>query len=214
MARGKFPNWKRRKRRPARIKNLGIPQGGQQHCPPVPFGTTLLTVHSTIRGVSAWALQKFAARACRAAGLGAAVNILITSSAHMRRLNRRFRGKNAATDVLAFPAEGKIRSGAETRRRPLSEISGGCLGDIAISAQVAARNARRLGHSTADEVKVLILHGLLHLAGYDHERDEGEMARKEAGLRQRLRLPTALIERASTASRNGSGRGTAKKRRS
>ena len=61
-------------------------------------------------------------------------------------------------------------------------------GDLAISAEIAARNARRLGHSAADELKILILHGLLHLAGHDHETDGGEMARKEARLRRALGL--------------------------
>jgi len=68
-------------------------------------------------------------------------------------------------------------------------------GDIAISAEMAARNAAPLRHSTADEVKILILHGMLHLAGFDHERDNGEMARRETKLRRELRLPAALIER-------------------
>jgi probable rRNA maturation factor len=66
---------------------------------------------------------------------------------------------------------------------------------VAISADIARENARRLGHSAANEVKILALHGLLHLAGYDHERDAGEMARKEKRLRQQLRLEAGLIER-------------------
>jgi probable rRNA maturation factor len=68
-------------------------------------------------------------------------------------------------------------------------------GDVAISADMAAQNARRFGHSPAEEVKVLALHGLLHLAGYDHESDSGTMARREARLREQLGLPVALIER-------------------
>jgi probable rRNA maturation factor len=68
-------------------------------------------------------------------------------------------------------------------------------GDVAISADIARRNARRLGHSLADEVKILVLHGILHLAGFDHERDNGEMARKENRLRRQLKLEGALIER-------------------
>jgi len=99
----------------------------------------------------------------------------------MRRLNRRFRGENTATDVLSFP----------------SADGAGSAGDVAISAEIAARNARHLGHSAADELKILVLHGMLHLAGYDHETDKGEMARKEAHLRRALGLPTALTERAS-----------------
>jgi probable rRNA maturation factor len=75
-------------------------------------------------------------------------------------------------------------------------ISGGRFaGDVAISAEIAGQNARRLGHPPAEEVKVLVLHGLLHLAGYDHESDNGTMARREARLREQLGLPVALIER-------------------
>ena len=114
--------------------------------------------------------------------------MLITSSAELRRLNRRFRGKNEATDVLSFPS------------------ADGTLGDLAISAEIAARNAHRLGHSATDEIKILILHGLLHLAGYDHETDDGVMARKEARLRRVLGLPVGLIER--TRGNNGVRRGS------
>jgi probable rRNA maturation factor len=69
------------------------------------------------------------------------------------------------------------------------------VGDVAISVEIAAQNGKRLGHSSADEVKILILHGLLHLAGYDHEADHGEMARTEERLRKKLRLPVSLIAR-------------------
>ena len=153
----------------------------------------LVTVGSKVRGVSVQALERFVARAQRAAGIGGKVDVLITSSAQMRRLNRRFRGKNSATDVLSFP------------------FTDGTAGDIAIAAEVAARNARRLGHSAADEMKILILHGLLHLAGYDHETDAGAMTRKEARLRRLLGLPAALIERAAS---NGTRAGAGKRRRS
>jgi len=66
-----------------------------------------------------------------------------------------------------------------------------------ISLDIAARNARVLGHSVADEIRILMLHGILHLAGYDHESDKGEMAKKEILLRRRLELPTSLIERSN-----------------
>lgn len=156
-----------------------------------------MIVHNKVRGVSARALGRFAARAQRAAGVRGEVDVLITCSAELRRLNRRFRGKDQATDVLSFPS------------------ADGTPGDIAISAEVGARNARRLGHSAADEIKILMLHGLLHLAGYDHETDGGEMARKEARLRRALGLPTALIERPSEVDRrNGMRRNAGKKRRS
>ena len=100
----------------------------------------------------------------------------------MRRLNSRFRGKSRPTDVLSFPAAS----------------ANGFAGDIAISLDIAERNARLLGHSVADEIRILILHGILHLAGYDHESDQGEMAKKEILLRRRLALPTSLIERTDT----------------
>ncbi|HXE90361.1 MAG TPA: rRNA maturation RNase YbeY [Terriglobales bacterium] len=137
----------------------------------------MIIVRQSVRGVSASALQRFAGRARRAAGLAGAVNVLITTDRDLRSLNRRFRRKDKATDVLSFPG------------------ANGTGGDIAISAETAARNARRLGHSTAAELKVLILHGVLHLAGYDHERDGGRMARREQRLRREFRLPAGLIER-------------------
>ncbi len=96
----------------------------------------------------------------------------------MRRLNRQYRGKNRPTDVLSFPAE-----------PPLA-------GDIAISVPIARENCRRLGHSLLTELQVLVLHGMVHLAGHDHENDSGEMAALEAKLRRKLGLPVALIERA------------------
>jgi probable rRNA maturation factor len=109
------------------------------------------------------------------------VNVLVTTNRKMRVLNGRFRKKNVATDVLSFPAA----------PNPGAEMAG----DIAISAEIAVRNARRSGHSGAEEIKILALHGILHLAGFDHERDNGEMAREEARLRDTLGLPTGLIER-------------------
>jgi probable rRNA maturation factor len=102
----------------------------------------------------------------------------------MKSLNQKFRGKDVATDVLSFPTE----SGGQKQ----------FAGEIAISAEIAAQNARLLGHSTAQEVKILVAHGILHLRGYDHECDNGEMARREEQLRAKLHLPLGLIERAKT----------------
>ena len=113
------------------------------------------------------------------------VNVLVTSSSELKSLNRRFRGADKATDVLSFPAPPV--TGRRAKR---------VAGDVAISADIARENARRLGHSVADEVKILVLHGILHLAGFDHERDNGEMARKENRLRLQLKLEGSLIERA------------------
>jgi len=93
----------------------------------------------------------------------------------VQELNRRFRRKNKPKDVLSFPREQG--------------------GDIAISAEIALENARRYGHSAAEEIKILVLHGMLHLSGYDHESDNGRIAAREARLRAQLRLPDSLIER-------------------
>jgi probable rRNA maturation factor len=121
------------------------------------------------------------------------VNVLVTSSSELRALNRRFRATDKPTDVLSFP------SPPEERGKP-----GRIAGEVAISADIARDNARRLDHSVADEVKILVLHGILHLAGFDHEHDNGEMARKENGLRRQLKLETGLIER-NHANNRGSG---------
>ncbi len=131
-------------------------------------------------GISATALERFAARARRESGLGRnGVDVLITNSREMRKLNHRFMGKDRPTDVLSFPAD-----------------VAGFAGEIAISANVARRSARELGHPLATELKILMLHGMLHLAGHDHEADHGEMARLEQRLRRKLRLPSSLTERA------------------
>jgi probable rRNA maturation factor len=120
-------------------------------------------------------IQRFVRQAQTLARVPGEVDVLISGSERLRQLNRRFRRKDKPTDVLSFP-------------RP----SGG---DIAISAQIARDNARLYGHSFADELKILVLHGILHLAGYDHESDNGRMARAETRLRARLKLPASLIDR-------------------
>ncbi len=145
----------------------------------------MVTLKKKIAGLSAASLQRFVLRARKAARLKGAVDVLITTSGDMRSLNERFRGKDKPTDVLSFPLEAP---GSVARRTPLA-------GEIAISADIALDNARHLGHPAATEVKVLVLHGILHLAGFDHERDNGQMARKEATLRRALRLPSSLTER-------------------
>jgi probable rRNA maturation factor len=131
-------------------------------------------------GLTALALSRFVARACQAVPLHGTVNVLVTSSREMQALNGRFRKKKKPTDVLSFPAA------------PNSDKT---VGDIAISAEIAASNAKQLGHSGVEEIKILALHGILHLAGFDHEQDNGEMAREEGRLRSALGLPTGLIER-------------------
>jgi len=130
-------------------------------------------------------LAQFLTRAQAAVRLRGQVTVLLTSDAAMRDLNARFRGKDQPTDVLSFPSEHLVR-GTEN-----------VAGDVAISVETAQRQSPEQGHSLATEIKVLILHGLLHLAGHDHETDEGEMQRRERRLRARLGLPLGLIERSS-----------------
>lgn len=145
----------------------------------------LVILRKPVAGLSDTALAKFVARASRAIKLKGTVNVLVTGSSELRSLNRRFRDKDQPTDVLSFP--------------PGPCFLNGLAGDIAISRDIAKENARRLGHSAAQEIKVLALHGLLHLVGYDHECDQGVMAGKEQQLRQALGLPLGLIERSATA---------------
>jgi probable rRNA maturation factor len=113
-----------------------------------------------------------------------AVTVCLVSDAAIARLNQRYRGKRGPTDVLSFPSSAKHVH--VPRRAPRSEPR--YAGDIAISPSAARRNARRLDRSLPDELRVLILHGMLHLAGYDHETDRGEMDRIERRLRRRLGL--------------------------
>jgi probable rRNA maturation factor len=147
----------------------------------------MIIIRKPVAGLSSAALSRFVARAQRSAGLRGSVDVLLTSNADLRALNRRFRGKNQPTDVLSFPAG--------------DSPCNGFAGDIAISVDIAKQNAKRLGHATAEEIKILCLHGLLHLAGFDHERDQGQMAKKELRLRRRLGLVAGLTERTDTATR-------------
>jgi probable rRNA maturation factor len=146
----------------------------------------LVILEKKVAGLNVGALGRFVLRARKAVGLRGQVNVLVTSSAALRSLNLRFRRQNKATDVLSFPL---TSSTSESRNAPKLE------GEIAISADIALQNSFRLGHPAAQEIKILVLHGILHLAGFDHERDNGEMARKETRLRRALGLPAALIER-------------------
>jgi probable rRNA maturation factor len=130
-------------------------------------------------------LARFLSEAQATVRLKGEVTVLLTTDTAIRKLNARFCGKNKATDVLSFPAEG---IGAERMA-----------GDLAISIPTALRQAIGQGHSLSTEIKVLILHGLLHLAGHDHEADNGKMAHRERLLRARLGLPQGLIERAAGA---------------
>lgn len=118
----------------------------------------------------AWAT--FALKALDAIGkTGSSVTVALVSDNKIQELNRRFRGIDRATDVLSFPADGP------------DDLN---LGDIAVSVETAAAQAKENGLHFDDEIAQLILHGLLHLSGYDHETDSGEMNRLELRLRKRL----------------------------
>jgi probable rRNA maturation factor len=155
-----------------------------------------------LRLPSARALALFLSKAQAAVRLKGQVTVLLTTDAAIRKLNRQFRGKNKATDVLSFPAEGPLPGS------PAEEMAG----DIAISVTTALGQAAEQGHSLSTEIKVLILHGLLHLAGYDHEADAGQMARRERLLRAKLKLPQGLIERAEAPKAAASKRAAKAKR--
>jgi probable rRNA maturation factor len=129
------------------------------------------------------ALTAFAHKLEREVAKGRAFDTLITGDAELRKLNREFRGKDYATDVLSFP------SGAGLPARPVH------IGDLAISMTRARVQAKQYGHTTEQEVRILMLHGVLHLLGMDHENDDGRMARAEKRWRRELGLPNGLIER-------------------
>ena len=137
----------------------------------------------SISALSKSGLTRFLNRARVAVGLQGNVDVLLADDPTLRRLNKTFRRKNKATDVLSFPAP--------------DEISNDHAGDLAISLETANRQATTYGHSLRDEVRILLLHGLLHLSGLDHEIDNGEMAAREAELRLELGLSNSLIERVS-----------------
>src|ERR1035437_4951105 len=145
--------------------------------------TVAFTTDKNLRLPSARTLARFLTQAQSAVRLRGQVTVLLTTDAAIRKLNRQFRGNDKATDVLSFPAEG---IGAEK-----------IAGELAISVPTARKQAVEQNHSLSTEIKVLILHGLLHLAGHDHESDNGKMARRERLLRARLGLPQGLIERST-----------------
>jgi probable rRNA maturation factor len=151
----------------------------------------LIILEKNIVGLSAASLDRFLRRARKATHLHGRVNLLLTGNAEMRALNRQFRRKDKPTDVLSFPSD--------------TQGNGKYVGEIAISADIASDNAGRLGHATPVEVKILALHGILHLAGFDHESDNGKMARKEAALRRKLGLPLSLTERGAPKDQQPAG---------
>jgi probable rRNA maturation factor len=135
------------------------------------------------------AVERFARKLQNKVAHGRPFDCLITGDAELRRLNQKFRAKDQATDVLSFPSGTALPAGSS----PSGTAS---LGSIAISLQRARAQARAFGHSTEDEIRILMLHGILHLTGLDHETDAGRMARAEKRWRTRLGLPASLIERA------------------
>jgi len=125
------------------------------------------------------ALDSFAQTLRLRVARGNEFHCLIAGDAELRKMNAAYRGKDYATDVLSFPGVGDY------------------LGDIAISLARARAQAKSFGHSVEDELRILMLHGLLHLRGMDHESDSGQMARAEARWRSIFGLPTGLIARVS-----------------
>jgi probable rRNA maturation factor len=119
-----------------------------------------------------------------------ALTVALVSDLEMKRWNRAYRGKNRPTDVLSFPLENSPRAATKSSRRPSppSRAKNLYLGDIAIAPAVARKNAARFGRTFTAEMRILILHGILHLMGYDHETDQGQMDRREGLLRRDLGL--------------------------
>ena len=118
------------------------------------------------------------------------VTVCLVSDAAMARLNLTFRGKDTPTDVLCFPVNGAtlMRSSTKSAKNRSRTLAASYLGDIAISPQTALRNSHRFSRGLSEELRILILHGMLHLAGHDHETDQGQMDRLEGRLRRRLGL--------------------------
>jgi probable rRNA maturation factor len=150
-----------------------------------PSSTDFAQIDRNLRVPSARVLSRFLGEAQAAVRLRGRVSVLLTTDRAIRRLNRQFRGIDKATDVLSFPADSLVHGEEKIA------------GDLAIAVPTALRQAREQGHSLSVEIKVLMLHGLLHLAGFDHETDDGQMARRERSLRAKLNLPQGLIERTS-----------------
>jgi len=155
-----------------------------------------------LRALAAW-LRRVAPPRARGA-----VTIALVSDERIRALNRTYRHKDYATDVLSFASSVSSVSSAPNPQSPIPNPRS--LGDIVIARGVARRQAREAGHDEATELKLLALHGLLHLLGYDHEHDGGRMRRVEQRLRRRGGLREGLIERSRasvrrTTTRAGTG---------
>ena len=147
----------------------------------MPSEQTTLLFHSATPDLSRRLLHTFAKRLETDVTAGRPFTCLITDDAELRRLNREFRKKDYATDVLSFPTRQSL----------------GFLGDIAISFDLARKQGAEHGHTVRREIEILMLHGVLHLLGMDHENDDGQMARAEKKWRAVFGLPRGLIARAS-----------------
>jgi probable rRNA maturation factor len=152
-------------------------------------GLMILNQQRQVR-VRVAALDDFLSRACRAVRVPrTSLTVCLVSGARMARWNAAYRGKRGATDVLSFgsadDSKGTAGSGRTAKSLPRKSAAS-YWGDIAICPAVARRNARRLGRTLDGELRILILHGILHLMGYDHERDSGQMERRERRLRRAL----------------------------
>jgi probable rRNA maturation factor len=144
-----------------------------------------------VPGLSSW-LRRVAP-----VGARGRVSIALVSDRRIRALNRRYLGKDRPTDVLSFPTD--LYSSTQRTQRIVSFVSDRFLGEIVIARGVARRQAREAGHSELTELRVLALHGLLHLLGYDHDRDSGQMRRAEQRLRRKGGLHEGLIERTASS---------------
>lgn len=146
----------------------------------MPPGDSSLILRRRYAALNRLSLRQFAAILSSEIGRGRPFDTLIAGDDELKSLNRRFRNKNKPTDVLSFPSG-----------------DAAMLGELAISYDRAKDQARTFGHSIETEVRVLMLHGALHLAGMDHEIDDGAMGRAEARWRRKLGLPVGLIARSS-----------------
>ena len=145
----------------------------------MPDDQSTLVFHSATPNLSRARARAFAKRLQQELAGGRPFTCLIARDAELQRLNREFRGKDYPTDVLSFPSRQTL----------------GFLGDVAISFDHARRQAAEYGHEVGQEIEILMLHGVLHLLGMDHEKDRGRMARAENKWRAALGLPRGLIER-------------------
>jgi len=140
---------------------------------------SLLLFRRTPRGLPRAGLRRFAEKLSEELAAGRRFTCLLTDDRELRRLNRDFLGQDWPTDVLSFPAAGPDDF----------------LGEMALSVQRAGEQARHFGHPLEQEIRILMLHGLLHLLGMDHEADRGRMARAEVRWRRKLGLPAGFIQR-------------------